>query len=46
MVTTPASAEVVHARVISDTKDERVTILKLIAEGNLPATAPSITVDR
>jgi hypothetical protein len=42
MVATPVSAEVVHARVIPDTKDERVTVLKLIAENSLPATTPPL----
>jgi 6-phosphogluconate dehydrogenase len=42
---TPAFADVVHARIVSDAEDERVAASKLIAKHSLPAAAPPITVD-
>jgi 6-phosphogluconate dehydrogenase len=40
MTTTPAFADVVHARVISDAKDERVAASKLVAKHNSPRQHP------
>jgi 6-phosphogluconate dehydrogenase len=45
MTATPAFAEAVHARVISNAKSERVAASKLIAKHSIATAAPPITVD-
>jgi hypothetical protein len=40
MAAAPTFFKVVHARVISDARDERVAVSKLIPKQNFPAATP------